>query len=1028
MKAPLPPNEAARLETLKRYAILDTLPEQEFDDLSRLAALICGTPIALVSLVDGNRQWFKSKIGIEEPETSRDVAFCAHAILQPGEVMVVPDACADERFRTNPLVTGGPKVRFYAGAPLLTREGHALGTLCVMDRVPREISPEQREALRALSRLVVAQLELRRSVSDLSEAIGERRRAEIELDQLFTLSLDMLCIAGFDGYFKRLNPAWEKTLGIPAQELLGRPFLDFVHPDDRAATLAEMRHIRAGRVTFSFENRYRCADGTYIWLLWNATPSSDEKLVFAVARDITLRKRAERRLAAGYAVTRVLAGAETLDEATPLILRSICEGLGWELGAMWRVDESGKMLRCVELWHPPALEFPSFVWATREFAYHRGVGLPGRVWETEQPAWLPDVPSQGNFPRASFAKEEGLHSGFGFPIRIGGRVVGVIEFYSREIRKPEDELLEMFDSIGSQIGQFMERRRAEEELKLYADYLEAARRAQEEDAKRLAQLVRELEVEKGKAEAATRSKSEFLANMSHEIRTPMNAIIGMTDLALATKLTPEQRGYLRTVKSSSISLLDLINDILDFSKGEAKKIELDHVDFRLRRTLSETVRVLAAQAEQKGVELACHVSRDVPEGLVGDPERLKRILVNLVGNAVKFTEKGEVVLRARTESRLPESAILHFSVTDTGIGIPPEKQARIFEAFSQADSSTTRKYGGTGLGLSISAQLVELMGGRIWVESEPGRGSTFHFTAKFDLRMAGQKKTAAKPVPIRASAAWRRRRGAGRSLRILVAEDNPVNQQLVLEILGRRGHTVIIAENGHQAVAAAERHAFDLVLMDVQMPEMGGLEATQAIREKEKSSGAHVPILAMTAHAMEGDRERCLAAGMDGYLSKPIEPRAFLQAVETLAIPAATVPGDSEGAESDGAFDEETLLKRFNGNRNLLRLLVKTFREDCPKMMARIRRALEARDPAALADAAHGLKGSVGNFGVSAAQKTAREMEISARQGTLNGAWETYARLEEDIARLLPALHAIGDSKSIAGREGRPPQSMRRKR
>ena len=320
------------------------------------------------------------------------------------------------------------------------------------------------------------------------------------------------------------------------------------------------------------------------------------------------------------------------------------------------------------------------------------------------------------------------------------------------------------------------------------------------------------------------------------------------------------------------------------------------------------------------------------------------------------------------------------------------------------------------------------MGGRIWVESEPGRGSTFHFTAKFDLRMAGQKKTAAKPVPIRASAAWRRRRGAGRSLRILVAEDNPVNQQLVLEILGRRGHTVIIAENGHQAVAAAERHAFDLVLMDVQMPEMGGLEATQAIREKEKSSGAHVPILAMTAHAMEGDRERCLAAGMDGYLSKPIEPRAFLQAVETLAIPAATVPGDSEGAESDGAFDEETLLKRFNGNRNLLRLLVKTFREDCPKMMARIRRALEARDPAALADAAHGLKGSVGNFGVSAAQKTAREMEISARQGTLNGAWETYARLEEDIARLLPALHAIGDSKSIAGREGRPPQSMRRKR
>jgi PAS domain S-box-containing protein len=1027
MKAPLPPNETARLENLRQYAILDTLPEQEFDDLTRLAALICGTPIALVSLVDADRQWFKSKVGIDEPETPRDIAFCAHAILQP-DIFVVPDALADERFRTNPLVTGEPKVRFYAGAPLVTKQGHALGTLCVVDRVPRDLSPEQREALRALSRLVVAQIELRRSVSDLSQAIGDRKRAEVELDQLFTLSLDMLCIAGFDGYFKRINPAWEKMLGIPAQELLARPFLEFVHPDDRAATLAEMKHIGGGGITFSFENRYRCADGTYMWLLWNATPSSDQKLVFAVARDITLRKRAERRLAAGYAVTRVLADAETLDEAAPLILMSICEGLGWELGAVWRVDENATMLRCVELWHPPALEFPSFEWATREFAYHRGVGLPGLVWETGQPAWLPDVPNQGNFPRASFAKEEGLHSGFGFPIRIGDRLVGVIEFYSREIRRPEDELMEMFDSIGSQIGQFMERRRAEAELKLYADYLEAARHAQEDDAKRLAQLVRELEAEKRKAEDATRSKSEFLANMSHEIRTPMNAIIGMTDLALETKLTAEQRGFLSTVKSSSGSLLNLINDILDFSKGEAKKIELDRVDFALRDLLEETVRALGPQAEQKDIDLASHVSRDVPDGLVGDPERLKRIVVNLVGNAIKFTEKGEVVLRAALERRSEEGVVLQFSVTDTGIGIPAAKQARIFEAFSQADSSTTRKYGGTGLGLSISAQLVELMGGRIWVESEPGRGSTFHFTAKFELRKAGKKKVFPKPAAIRPSGASRKTREVPRPMRILVAEDNPVNQQLVLQILGHRGHTILVAENGKQAVAAVERHAFDLVLMDVQMPEMGGIEATQKIRDNEKSTGAHLPILAMTAHAMEGDRERCLAAGMDGYIAKPIEPKTFLETVESVTPPDAAVSGDGQGTESEGAFDEGMLLGRFNGNRTLLRLLVKTFRDDCPKMMGRIRSALGARDAAALADAAHGLKGSVGNFGTSAAQRTARKMEMMGRRGTLDGAWETYAVLEDDIARLLPALHVIGDSKGRAGRQGRSHQISRRKR
>jgi PAS domain S-box-containing protein len=1006
---------------------LDTVPEQEFDDLTRLAALICGTPVALVSLVDADRQWFKSRVGVEATETPREVAFCAHAILQP-DVLVVPDALMDERFRTNPLVLGEPRVRFYAGAPLLSQEGHALGTICVTDRIPRDLSPEQQEALRALSRLVVTQFELRRSVSDLSQAMQERRRAETELDQLFTLSLDMLCIAGFDGYFKRINPAWEKVLGIPTEELLSRPFLDFVHPDDREATLAEMKHIGRGRVTFSFENRYRCGDGTYIWMLWNATPSVNHKRVFAVARDITLRKRAERRLAAGYAITRVLADAETLDQASPLILMSICEGLGWELGAVWRVDESGRALRCVELWHPPALQFPSFEWATREFGYQRGVGLPGRVWETGQPAWLPDIPNEGNFPRASFAKEEGLHAGFGFPVRIGEKVVGVIEFYSREIRKPEGELMEMFDSIGSQIGQFMERRRAEAELKLYADYLEAARQAQEADAKSLAQLVKELEVAKGKAEEATRSKSEFLANMSHEIRTPMNAIIGMTELALETKLTREQLEFLRTVKTSAGSLLNLINDILDFSKGEAKKIELDHRDFALRKSLEETVKVLAVRAEQKNIELACRVASAVPDALVGDAERLKRIVVNLAGNAIKFTEKGDVVMSVRIESRSREAVMLHFSVADTGIGIPAEKQRRIFEAFGQADSSTTRKYGGTGLGLSISKQLVELMAGRIWVESEEGRGSTFHFTARFDLGEAGRKKIPGRPAKIRASAARKRLRHVKRPLRVLLAEDNPVNQELVVQLLTRRGHNVIVAENGRQAIASLERHPFDLVLMDVQMPEMGGLDATQAIREKEKSTGGHIPIFAMTAHAMQGDRERCLAAGMDGYLAKPIEPKAFVDTIEAASTPARTVVESGDGTKARDAFDESALLGRFSGNRRLFRTLVETFSNDCPRMMARIRSALGSRDAKTLADAAHGLKGSVGNFGPSAALDTARKIESIARQGTLEGAWEIYATLEDDIARLLPALHEIGSSKSTAGRRSRPLHTPRRKR
>jgi len=939
-----------------------------------------------------------------------------------------------------------------------------------------------------------------------------------------------------------VNQAFTRLTGYTFEEAVGKdPRILKSEQQDPKYYGDLWRTILSGRVWHG-ELVNRRKDGTCYTEEMSITPVRDDRgeiaNFIAIKQDVSERKQAQevlaervRQAALGADIGIALASSEALRDMLQRCAEAVVRHLGAVFARIWTLDRETNVLE---------LQASAGMYTHVDGAHSRirvGQDKIGMIAESRKAHLTNDVRGDPQVRDQAWARREGIVAFAGYPLVVEDRLVGVMAMFARA--PLAESALTALASISDQIAVGIERKRYQVEL----------------------QMAKEA------AEAASHAKSEFLATVSHEIRTPMNAIIGMTELALDSDLDAMQRHYLETVAASAEALLTVINDILDFSKIEAGKLELDAREFNLRDCIGDTLHALGVRAHKKGLELVCRVASDVPDLLVGDSGCLRQIVVNLVGNAIKFTAHGEVVVQVGREpgaavgarpdadaaaSVAPAECVLHFSVHDTGIGISRGKFQTIFKRFEQADRSVADKYGGTGLGLAISSQLVALMGGRIWVDSEMGRGSTFHFIATFPtpktlvVAPAPDGTTALCGVPVlvvddhaatretvaellRAwqlrpsvaesglaglAAAWRaysaqcpfrlfvidvdmpgmnglalaevirhtpelsdsatilmavtqghldasrwhqlrvtgcltkpvkesdlRRAIAAalapsgpvkppsvrvepsvtaRPLRILLAEDNELNQRAAVSGLERRGHTVVVAATGREALAALQRESFDVVLMDVEMPDMDGFAVTARIRQQEQAARAcrphpvatatvprrpHLPIIAMTAHSAPADRARCLAAGMDAYVCKPVRNQALLEVINAVVSGARSVGETTPPAPmAPVVFDRQAALDQIDGDERLLRELVTNFRDKTKRGLSEIRGAIGRADGPALAFAAHTLKGAAGLVGGAAVIAAAQRLETIGGAGEFGEADAAYTALAAEMRALAAAL------------------------
>lgn len=780
-------NELKRLEVLRSYEILDTVAEYQYDSITRLASYICKTPIALITLIDEERQWIKSKIGMGIKETPRNVAFCAHTI-QTNALLEVKDTLNDPRFSDNPFVTQENGIRYYAGYPLTTPEGENIGSLCVLDVRPNELDDDQKEALRILSLEVITHLNVSKKNRELEQMLA----TATQYNHLYNNSNEIHCITDKDGKIEYVNQSLKRLLGYSAEEAFGKILWEFCCDGERERLMPNIyKRIERGEKHFDMLTKVLHKNGEMHWMEWSTVIMDNKWLING--RDVTEKLENETALntlslvveksSIGVIIRNADCEIEWLNKGAEHLL-------GYKLGEL-----KGKRLGDLLVGEQTS---PTALTEAKE-------NLKKLVpYELEMILY-----SKDSTPMWFFVSNNPVFNDSGELLKHVAILVDI-----RERKHAEDQLIKT-----------------------------------REDAIKL-----------------SKAKENFLSVMSHEMRTPLNAVIGVARILNEEEPLERQVDNLKILNFSAQNLLTLINNVLDFTKIETGSLELESISINIRELVRKTVASLQFQTLEKDIQINYFVSHDLPELILGDPTRLYQIFINLLGNSVKFTERGEVKLSVYLEEETLTSATIKFEVTDTGIGIPQNKIHSIFDAYTQVDADTSRKYGGTGLGLAITQKLISLHQSAIKVESTLGKGSKFTFSINFLKTTDTGFLVDEKEIPLKAH--------------ILVVDDNTINRMLAKKALQKWEIETDFAEDGLEAINKIKAVDYDMILMDIHMPVMGGVEATKIIRALEDEKYKKLPIIALTGSVPKQEHDNYALSGMDDFVLKPFEPSLLYRKIK----------------------------------------------------------------------------------------------------------------------------------------------------